>query len=61
MVVIGQIHERVVVDTVDWFVRKAIPNPVDWHDARYGIQQVAKVDGRAWNVEVGISTSAEDA
>jgi len=53
-------HERQVEETVGWFCRRAVPDAHDWHDATYDVQQLAKVDGRAWRVEVDIPTSADD-
>lgn len=56
-----RIYEKVIIDTVDWFIRKTISDSTDWHDSRYGIPQVAKIKGRARKMGVGIPMSAEDA
>ncbi|MDD2588403.1 MAG: hypothetical protein PHR15_05550 [Atopobiaceae bacterium] len=55
------VYQDAVVETVDWFVRRAIPDSSDWRGESYRIQQVAMIGGSAWRVEVDIPTSAEDA
>jgi hypothetical protein len=55
------VYQDVVVETVDWFARRAIPDSGDWHGESYRIQQVAMIGGSAWRAEIDIPTSAEDA
>ena len=52
------IYQREVEETVDWFCRRAVPDAGDWSALPYGLEQVAKVDGRAWRVDVDVPTSA---
>jgi hypothetical protein len=52
------VYQDVVVETVDWFARRAIPDSGDWHGERYRIQQVAMIGGSAWDrvAKVGVGT-----
>lgn len=55
-------YEKHIYETVDWFVREALPDPVPgWKDLSFRIEEMGRTEDRGfwWRASVDIPTSVE--